>query len=152
MLPSQTDTKNSIAVITILLKICPVYLTLSLWNFSDSILVKEIMVRETKTINRYWRAPFPEWFPTGNHRTGKPVVNSQAQGSSRNAHNACFQKGIRLLLREFLSFQNPQTGEQKKKTQIHWLRFLREKLTHSQNTSTHQPSPAGPLLACSSLY
>ena len=51
------------------------------------------MVWKTKTINRYWRAPFQELFPTGNHRTGKPVVNSQAHGSSRNTHNACFQKG-----------------------------------------------------------
>lgn len=107
MLPSQTDTKRSITVITILLKICPVGFTCktwSLWNFSDSILSKEIMVWKTKTINRYWRALFPEWFPTGKHRTRKPAVNSQAQGSTSNAQDACFQKGIRLLLREFLFF------------------------------------------------
>lgn len=29
--------------------------------------------------------------------------------------------------------------------------FKREKLTHSQNTNIHQPSLAGPLLACSSI-
>lgn len=48
MLPTQTDTKKkpSITIITILLKDLPgpVYLTLSLWNFSGSILIKEIMV------------------------------------------------------------------------------------------------------------
>lgn len=128
----------------------PVYLTLSLWNFSDSILVKEIMIWKTKTINRYWRAPFPEWFPTGNHRKGKPAFNSQAHGSSRNTHNACFRKRHPSGFKGIPVFSESQNRRERDSDPL--IKILRERLTQSHNTSTHQPSPAGPLLPCSSFY
>lgn len=69
-------------------------------------------------------------------------VNSQALGSCTNAHNACFQRGHSLLLREFLPFHNPQPGDHKKETQIHRLRFLKEK-TNTQPKHKHTPTFIG---------
>lgn len=72
----------------------PIYLTWILRNFTDSILVKEIMVRKTKTINPYWRVSFPEWFPSGNHRTGKPALIPKPRAPVQTHTMRAFKGGI----------------------------------------------------------